>query len=203
MKPWCTIRLRCSPKCCARRRRSAARAFSRLLWDFHIRHYSLPKLKQGQVAVALPAVFTKYVSGVPDLHLPGYDYPPYRDTADFHYDVHNGFYQTRIGNDSDLIHFFKSSGPELEEALIDCLKGADSRHENQRSEGGEHAERRGRRANLRRRRSHSALDPDKEVRETVSYVYENGQRGVLNIDTPGRPIRGLFKPVVQILEQRR
>jgi HEAT repeats len=39
------------------------------LWDFHIRHYSLPKLNAGQVSVALPAVFVKYVSGVPDLHL--------------------------------------------------------------------------------------------------------------------------------------
>src|SRR5579864_8472011 len=47
------------------------------------------------------------------------------ETVDFKYDVHNGFFQTRIGNDSDLIHFFKSSGPELEEALLACLKGAD------------------------------------------------------------------------------
>ena len=43
----------------------------------------------------------------------------------FKYDVHNGFFQTRIGNDSDLIHFFKSSGPELETALLACLQGAD------------------------------------------------------------------------------
>ena len=40
--------------------------------------------------------------------------------------MHNGFYQTRVGNDSDLIHFYKSSGPELEDALLACLKGADS-----------------------------------------------------------------------------
>ena len=122
----CTIRLRCSRRCCAPLPRSGAQGILESLWDFHIRHYSLPQLKAGQVAIALPAVFTKYVSGVPDLHVPGYDYQPYRDTADFHYDVHNGFYQTRVGNDSDLIHFFKSSGPELEEALIACLKGADS-----------------------------------------------------------------------------
>jgi hypothetical protein len=64
---------------------------------------------------------TKPVSGVPDLHRPGYEYPPYREAVDFKYDVHNGFLQTRIGNDSDLIHFFKSSGPELEEALLACL----------------------------------------------------------------------------------
>jgi hypothetical protein len=53
----------------------------------------------ANVAIALPAVFTKYVTGVPDLHLPGYIYPPYRDTIDFRYDVHNTFYQTRIGTD--------------------------------------------------------------------------------------------------------
>ena len=62
---------------------------------------------------------------MPDLHRPGYEYSPYRETVDFKYDVHNGFFQTRIGNDSDLIHFFKSSGPELEDALLACLKGAD------------------------------------------------------------------------------
>ena len=88
------------------------------LWDFHIRHYALPPLKANTVSVGLPAVLTKYVSGVPDLHRPGYEYPPYREAVDFKYDVHNGFFQTRVGNDSDLIHFFKSSGPELENALV-------------------------------------------------------------------------------------
>ena len=95
------------------------------LWDFHIRHYALPELKSDTVAIGLPAVLTKYITGVPDLHRPGYEYPPYRETVNFKYDVHNGFFQTRIGNDSDLIHFFKSSGPELEDALLACLKGAD------------------------------------------------------------------------------
>ena len=50
---------------------------------------------------------------------------PIAETVDFKYGVNNGFFQTRIGNDSDLIHFFKSSGPELEEALLACLNGAD------------------------------------------------------------------------------
>ena len=94
------------------------------LWDFHVRHYALPTLKENTVSIGLPAVLTKYVSGVPDLHRPGYEYPPYREAVDFKYDVHNGFFQTRVGNDSDLIHFFKSSGPELEEALLACLKDA-------------------------------------------------------------------------------
>ena len=77
----------------------------------------LAELKSDTVSIGLPAVLTKYVTGVPDLHRPGYEYPPYREAVDFKYDVNNGFFQTRIGNDSDLIHFFKSSGPELEEAL--------------------------------------------------------------------------------------
>ncbi len=169
------------------------------LWDFHIRHYSLPQLKQGQVSIGLPATFTKYVSGVPDLHLPGYEYPPYRDTADFHYDVHNGFYQTRIGNDSDLIHFFQSSGPQLEQALIDCLQGADSDMKIQVLKAGSTLSGAGD-AQFAKAALQLSLDPDKQVRETVSYVYENGQRGILNIDTPGKPDPELVRTVAQILQ---
>ncbi|MDQ2843329.1 MAG: hypothetical protein M3Y72_20280 [Acidobacteriota bacterium] len=168
------------------------------LWDFHIRHYSLPQLKEGQVSVALPAVFTKYVSGVPELHVPGYEYPPYRDTADFHYDVHNGFYQTRIGNDSDLIHFFSSSGPELEQALIDCLSGADKDMKIDVLKAGSTLSGAGD-AHFAKAALGLALDPDKEVRETVGYVYQNGQRGILNINTPGTPDPGLVAIVARIL----
>jgi hypothetical protein len=169
------------------------------LWDFHIRHYSLPQLKKGQVAIALPSVFTKYVTGVPELHVPGYEYPPYRDTADFHYDAQNGFYQTRIGNDSDLIHFFKSSGPELEQALIDCLRGADSKMKVEVLKAGSTLSGAGD-AQFAKAALQLALDPDKEVRETVSYVYENGQRGILNIDTPAAPDPGLVRTVAEILQ---
>ena len=110
------------------------------LWDFHIRHYALPELKADTVSIGLPAVLTKYVTGVPDLHRPGYEYSPYRETVDFKYDVRNGFFQTRIGNDSDLIHFFKSSGPELEDALLACLKDAERLDEDRGAEGRKHAE---------------------------------------------------------------
>ncbi len=168
------------------------------LWDFHIRHYSLPQLKEGQVSVALPAVFTKYVSGVPDFHVPGYEYPPYRDTADFRYNITNGFYQTRVGNDSDLIHFFASSGPELEDALIGCLQGADKERKIDVLKAGSTLSGAGD-AHFARAALQLALDPDKEVRETVSYVYENGQRGVLNIDTPGKPDKELVDTIAQIL----
>jgi hypothetical protein len=95
-------------KCCARDT-SRPRGILNALWDFHIRHYALPELKADTVSIGLPAVLTKYVTGVPDLHRSGYEYSPYREAVDFKHDVRNGFFQTRIGNDSDLIHFFKSS----------------------------------------------------------------------------------------------
>ena len=169
------------------------------LWDFHIRHYSLPKLKEGQVSVALPAVFTKYVSGVPDLHVPGYDYQPYRDTADFRYDVHNGFYQTRVGNDSDLIHFYKSSGPELEDALLACLKGADSNLKIDVLKAGSTLNAAGG-AHFAEAALQLALDPDEQVREAVSYVYKDGQRGNLNIEATGSEIDpALIRTITTIL----
>ena len=169
------------------------------LWDFHIRHYSLPKLKEGQVSVALPAVFTKYVSGVPDLHVPGYEYQPYRDTADFDYDVHNGFFQTRVGNDSELIHFYKSSGPELEEALIQCLDGAESDLKIDVLKAGSTLSAAGD-AHFAAVALNLALDPDRQVRDAVNYVYENGQRGSLNIDTAAaRPDTSLIRTITNIL----
>jgi HEAT repeat protein len=170
------------------------------LWDFHVRHYALPPLKQGTVSIGLPAVLTKYVEGVPDLQVPGYEYPPYRETVDFKYDVHNGFYQTRVGNDSDLIHFFPSSGPELEQALIDCLSGPGA-NDAMKMEvlkagstlsgaGGPHFAL----AVLR-----LSLDPSAEVRGAVKYVYENGQRGILNIADSKAPDPALVDTVVRIL----
>ncbi|HXA64360.1 MAG TPA: HEAT repeat domain-containing protein [Bryobacteraceae bacterium] len=168
------------------------------LWDFHVRHYSLPQLKTNTVSISLPAVFTKYVSGVPDLHRQGYEYPPYRETVDFRYDVHNGFYQTRIGNDSDLIHFFPSSGRELEAALIACLSGADSNTKiNVLKAGSTLSGAGGQR--FAEAALQLALDPDQQVRDTVRYVYENGQRGVLNIDAPAVPSPALVKTIAEIL----
>jgi hypothetical protein len=153
------------------------------LWDFHIRHYALPPLKANTVSIGLPAVLTKYVSGVPDLHRPGYEYPPYREAVDFKYDVHNGFFQTRIGNDSDLIHFFKSSGPELEEALLACLKDANDTMKIEVLKAGSTLS-----GAADERFTLAALtlsqDPNPEVRQTVRYVYEDGQRGALNLDPP-------------------
>ena len=168
------------------------------LWDFHVRHYALPQLKANTVAISLPAVFTRYVSGVPELHQPGYEYPPYRETADFRYDIRNGFFQTRIGNDSDLIHFFHSSGPELEEALIACLRGADNDTKINVLKAGSAlsgaGDQRFAAAALQ-----LSLDPDQQVRDTVQYVYENGQRGVLNINSAGAPDPALVQTISEIL----
>ncbi len=169
------------------------------LWDFHIRHYALPELKSNTVSIGLPAVLTKYVAGVPDLHRPGYEYPPYREAVDFKYDVHNSFFQTRIGNDSDLIHFFKNSGPELEEALIDCLKGADeSMKINVLKAGSTLSEAGGPKFALAV--LNLSEDPSAEVRQTVRYVYEEGQRGILNLDSKTAPDPELVAKVVDILK---
>jgi HEAT repeat protein len=170
------------------------------LWDFHVRHYALPTLKENTVSIGLPAVLTKYVSGVPDLHRPGYEYPPYREAVDFKYDVHNGFFQTRVGNDSDLIHFFKSSGPELEEALLACLQGANDTMKIEVLKAGSTLSGAG-----DERFTLAALnlseDPNLEVRQTVRYVYEDGQRGILNLDAPAAPDPHLVSKVVEILKQ--
>ena len=165
------------------------------LWDFHIRHYALPPIKENTVSIGLPAVLTKYVSGVPDLHRPGYEYPPYREAVDFKYDVHNGFFQTRIGNDSDLIHFFKSSGPELEEALLACLKDANDTMKIEVLKAGSTLSGAG-----DERFTLAALtlsqDPNPDVRQTVRYVYEDEQRGALNLDPP--PADTTAKPSAQL-----
>jgi hypothetical protein len=173
------------------------------LWDFHIRHYALPTLKADTVSIGLPAVLTKYIVGVPDLHRPGYEYSPYREAVDFKYDVHNGFFQTRIGNDSDLIHFFKSSGTELEDALLACLKGADDSTKINVLKAGstlsESGDARYTLAVLNLSENSSA-----EVRQTIRYVYEGGQRGVLNLDTHSDtrsvPDPHLVSEVVEILK---
>ena len=169
------------------------------MWDFHIRHYALPELKSDTVSIGLPAVLTNYVGGVPDLHRPGYEYTPYREAIDFKYDVHNGFFQTRIGNDSDLIHFFKSSGAELENALLDCLQDADDAMKINVLKAGSTLSESG---DPRFTLAVLGLSEDSsvEVRKTVRYVYENGQRGILQIETPSTPDPRLVDKVVEILK---
>ncbi len=168
------------------------------LWDFHIRHYALPELKSDTVSIGLPAVLTKYVTGLPDFHRPGYEYSPYRETVNFKYDVSNGFFQTRIGNDSDLIHFFKSSGPELEDALLACLQGADAPMKIEVLKAGSTLSASGD-ARFTLAALNLSEDSNPEVRETVRYVYEGGQRGVLNLDSPAAPDPRLVSKIVSIL----
>jgi HEAT repeat protein len=170
------------------------------LWDFHIRHYALPPVKANTVSIELPAVLTKYVTGVPDFHRPGYEYSPYREAVNFRYDVNNGFFQTRIGNDSDLIHFFQSSGPELENALLACLEGADTNMKIEVLKAGSTLS-----GAEDERFTLAALnlaeDSNADVRQTVRYVYEDNQRGVLNLDAPTAPNPDLVNKVVEILNQ--
>ena len=169
------------------------------LWDFHVRHYALPELKANTVSIGLPAVLTKYVPGVPDLHRPGYEYSPYRETVNFKYDVNNGFFQTRIGNDSDLIHFFKSSGPELEDALLSCLTGADDSMKIEVLKAGSTLSEAGD-ARFTLAALNLSQDASPTVRQAVRYVYENGQRGILNLNTPSAPDPKLLSKIVEILE---
>ena len=169
------------------------------LWDFHIRHYALPALKPDTVSIGLPAVLTRYVTGVPDLHRPDYEYPPYREAVDFKYDVHNSFFQTRIGNDSDLIHFFKSSGPELEDALLDCLKNADESMKINVLKAGSTLSESGD-ARFTLAALNLSEDSSAEVRQTVRYVYEGGQRGVLNLESRVAPDPNLVSKIVEILK---
>ncbi|QNI33963.1 hypothetical protein H7849_08665 [Alloacidobacterium dinghuense] len=169
------------------------------LWDFHIRHYALPELKSDTVSIGLPTVLTKYVAGVPDLHRPDYEYPPYREAVDFKYDAHNNFFQTRIGNDSDLIHFFKSSGPELEDALLACLTGADDSMKIQVLKAGSTLSGAGD-ARFTLAALELSEDPNTAVRQTVRYVCEDGQRGILNLDASGAPDPRLVGKVVEILK---
>jgi HEAT repeat protein len=168
------------------------------LWDFHIRHYALPELKSDTVSIGLPAVRTKYVQGVPDLHRPDYEYPPYREAVNFKYDVSNGFFQTRIGNDSDLIHFFKSSGPELEDALLACLTGAEAPMKIEVLKAGSTLSTAGD-ARFTLAALDLSEDSNPDVRHAVRYVYEGGQRGVLTLDTPSAPDPRLVAKVVSIL----
>ena len=154
------------------------------LWDFHVRHMALPEKSSFQIN--LPAVFTQYVAGVPELHRPGYLYPPYKEAANFKYDVANSFQQTRIGNDSELIHFFASSGRDLEQALLACLEGADVSMKIQVLKAGHTLSEAGgpdfALAVLR-----LSQDPDPKVREAVSYVYEQGGRGIINLEVVAAP----------------
>ncbi len=158
----------------------------------------MPPVKANTVSIELPAVLTKYVTGVPDLHREGYEYSPYRETVNFRYDVNNGFYQTRIGNDSDLIHFFQSSGPELETALLACLEGADTDMKMEVLKAGSTLsgaeDERFTLAAL-----NLAKDSNSDVRQTVRYVYEDNQRGILNLDAPTAPDPRLVNKVVEIL----
>jgi hypothetical protein len=168
------------------------------LWDFHTRHMALPEKTTFQIN--LPPVYNQYVAGVPDLHRAGYDYPPYRDAASFRYDVANGFQQTRIGNDSELIHFYRSSGSALEEALIDCLEGADgSMKVNVLKAGHTLSEAGGPRFALAVLRLSQDADP--KVREAVRYVYERGGRGILNLaNADGAVDRSVADAVAAVLK---
>ena len=168
------------------------------LWDFHIRHYALPPLKADTVSIGLPAVLTKYVAGVPDLHRAGYEYPPYREAVDFKYDVAQRLF-------SDAHRQRQRSDPFLQEFRTGAGRGAAGLSQGRRrpmkievlkagstfSAAGD--------ARFTLAALDLSEDSNAEVRQTVRYVYEDGQRGVLNLDTPAAPDPKLVKKVIEIL----
>ena len=177
------------------------------LWDFHTRHMALPENTSFQIN--LPAVFSQYVPGVPDLHRAGYDYSPYRAAANFKYDLFNGFQQTRIGNDSELIHFFSTSGADLEQALLACLEGADTGMKVNVLKAGHALSEAGSPA-FAQAVLRLSLDPDERVRQAVRYVYERGGRGAISLEAAGSPAPGtgavkrdLVEVVVSVLKDGR
>ncbi len=88
------------------------------MWDHPQRHAGLPPDVDGRTEVVLPAYFAEYARGVERLERGGYE--PYEQTASFRYGAKNGFYKTRVGNDSELPDLGEV-GPEMEKALLDCL----------------------------------------------------------------------------------
>jgi len=75
---------------------------------------ALPTLKENTVSIGLPDVFFKQVRlRRPRLASPpATSNPPYRETVNFKYDrPPTAFIRPAWAIDSDLIHFFRSSGP--------------------------------------------------------------------------------------------
>src|SRR5665213_3109948 len=93
---------------------------------------------------------------------------------------------------------FKTPWSERENAVFECLKGADSNMKIDVLKAGSTLSGAGD-AEFAKAALQLALDPDSQVRDAVQYVYENGQRGVLNINTPATPDPGLAQIITQIL----
>ena len=184
-KPWCVTRPRCWPKCCARERLSAAKASSTPYGIFTSATTLCRRSKRTRSRSACPRCSPSTSAECPTSIALATSTRPIARRSTSSYDVHNGFFQTRVGNDSDLIHFFKSSGPELENALLACLQGANDTMKIEVLKAGSTLSGAG-----DERFTLAALnlseDPSLEVRQTVRYVYEDGQRGILNLDAPVR-----------------
>jgi hypothetical protein len=157
------------------------------LWDFHVRHMAIPPDNRDKLDVILPAFQANYSSGVPHLHEADFVYEPYKETADFRYSAKNSFQIVRLGNDSDLPHLFADSGPALEKALLECLKGADEELALEVIKAGsvlgEAVTPEFSAAMLNLLDGKSAA-----LRAAVRYVYEKDQRGKLRLDASMAPL---------------
>jgi hypothetical protein len=171
------------------------------LWDFHVRHMAIPEDNREKVDVILPAFYADYSAGVPRLHEASFNYAPYAETAAFRYGAGNGFYITRLGNDTDLPQLFADSGTGLEKALLKCMEGADQEMTLQVIKAGTvlgEAETPAFTIAMFRLLQH----PDQEIRAAIQYVYANNQRGRLTLGSPDRPDPSLLKLLPALLDSR-
>ncbi len=109
----------------AAKNREARLAVLNALWDHPQRHAGMPRDLEGRSEVVLPAYFAQYQNGVERLHEKGFVYEPRAENAAFRYDARNGFYKTRVGNDSELPDWGEA-GPEIEKALVEALRSGDA-----------------------------------------------------------------------------
>jgi hypothetical protein len=152
------------------------------LWDLPLRHMAIPATNRDRAEVVLPAYYSEYSAGVNGLHEDGFAYEPYQDALSFRYGSRNGFHKTRIGNDSELVDL-TGAGPELEEALIALIRGTDRELKIAAIKAGASLGN-----SMSRRFTMAAFEvlrsQDKEARDAVRYVFENGARGRLTLGDP-------------------
>ncbi len=149
------------------------------LWDLPLRHMAIPEDAAHRSEVTLPAYYEEFSRGVPRLHEPETPYAPYGEALRFSYSARNGFFKTRVGNDSDAIDL-TGAGPELEAAILACLRSGDAELQTAAIKAGSAL---GGAMSPAFTRAMLASAKTDEVR----YVYENSARGRLTLGDPDQP----------------
>jgi hypothetical protein len=149
------------------------------LWDLPLRHMAIPEDAAHRSEVTLPAYYEEFSRGVPRLHEPEARYAPYGEALRFRYGAGNGFFKTRVGNDSDAIDL-TGAGPELEAAILACVQSGDAELQTAAIKAGSAL---GGAMSPAFTRTMLALADTSDVR----YVYENSARGRLTLGDPAQP----------------